>query len=796
MRTWNLTANDPGAYTIAADPRCGPTDYTNDHIWELSLTGGEPAALSITTTYGLRARNLRLFPRFVEGDTPISDPDRFVEPPRVQCFYPNYLALSCTPYTGIEVGIEYWVPESQAIAGRVQIKNSRLSVRQLRFEWGAILSTTPEKNRMSPQEMEAVTVLCGQAGNLSPVLFMTGGPQFSFGPFPSLAIDIEIPPGGERQFTWVMVSLESHQESFAAARSIAARPWEKEVAYLEVLNAGLVEIETGDADWDAAFALAQKSAYGLLVGPTDRLPHASFVSSRQPDHGYSPSGDGSDHSHLWNGQTPLETDFLVGQMLPAAPQIAADLLANFLSTQKQSGFIDWRPGLAGQLGGVMATPILAHLAWKVYQVTEDRRFLEVAHPKLLKALQAWFDSAQDRDGDGIPEWAHLMQSGLDEHPIFSLWQEWSQGADISQSESPALCALLYNEIQTLIKMARLLERTGSIASLQSLADNLHSAIEASWDEAASMYRVWDRETHLSPSREILAERTGPGEIYLQRAFDEPVRLLISITGIDTTPRQTNLFVHGTGPSGQHLVERITEDQFPWRLRRTCVTSQRVYNSLEFIEIRMIGPNDLVSVEVVDLTQQDYSLFLPLFAGIPSQERADQIIQEALLNPERYWRAFGIPLCPSPTDEGETHPCTNTSILWNSLIGRGLLRYGYRREAAELVSRLMTAVISNLEKHKAFAQSYNVETGAGVGERNSLSGLAPLSLFLETLGVRLISPSKVALEGHNPFPWPVTIHYRGLTILRKKNKTRITFPGGQTTVVKSPDPHTVELDNPR
>jgi len=792
MRNWKLTAADPGAYTIAADARSGPTDYANDHIWELSLAGGEPPALAVKTTYGLRARNLRLFPRFVEGDTGVTDPENFSELPSVQRFYPNYLALSCMPFTGIEVRLEYWIPESQVIAGRASIKNSRLSARQLCFEWSAMLSATGG-GRMVPKEIETVTVLCGQTDGLAPVLFMTGGSHFGSGPFPALAIEIELQAGGERTFTWALVSSKSHEESFAAARRIAARPWEKEIARLDILNAGLIEIETGDPDWDATFALAQKNACGLLVGPTEQLPHASFVVSRQPDHGHSPAGDGSDHSHLWSGQTALDADFLVGFMLPASPEIAAGLFTNFLSIQKQGGFIDWKPGLAGQRSGVMATPILANPAWKIYQATEDRQFLDTIYPNLLKAVQAWFDSAQDRDGDGIPEWAHLMQSGLDEHPTFSPWQEWSQGADISQSESPALCALLYNEIQILIEMARLLERTGSVPSLQSLADNLVSAIEASWDEASSMYCVWDRETHLSPSREALAEHSGSGEIYLQRAFDEPVRLVISVAGSDTTPRQINLFIHGAGSSGQNRVEHITEDQFTWRLMQSRVTSQRVYAQLESIEIRNVAPNDVIRVEVVDMACQDYSLLLPLFAGIPSPERADQIIRQALSNPERFWRAFGLPLCPLPTAKQETHPCSNTSILWSSLIGRGLLRYGYRREAAELVNRLMAAVISNLKKHKAFAHGYNVETGAGVGERNALQGLAPLSLFLETLGVRLISPFKVALEGHNPFPWPVTIQYRGLTLLREEKKTRVTFPGGQTAVVKSPGPHIGELD---
>ncbi len=793
---WNLSVNDPGTYTLAADARCGPTDYANDHIWELSLTGGEPPALSVQTTFGLRARNMRLFPRFVEGDSAVSETDNFSEGPKIHTFFPNYLHVSCTPFVGIDVSLEYWVPESQIITGRVHIKNSRLSARNIGFEWGAMLSSTIDGTRMVADEIEAVTVLCGQTDGIAPVLFMTGGPHLSSGPYPALAIDIELAAGGERTFRWALASLEDHDTSFKGARVIATRSWEKEIARLERLNEGLIDIETGDPDWDAAFALTQKSAFGLLCGPTDHLPQISFVNCRLPDHGHSLKGDGSDHSHLWNGQTPLEANFLSSNLLPAAPKIAAGLLANFLSTQEKNGFVDWKPGLGGQRGGVMSTPILANLAWNIYKSTEDRQFLEFIFPNLVKAVQAWFAPEQDRDEDGLPEWTHLLQSGLDEHPTFSPWQDWSQGADITLSENPALCSLLFNEIQILIEMANLLERTGGVTALQNSADKLIAAIEDSWRESSSMYHVWDRETHLSSSREQLAEHFGSGEIYLEREFSEPVRLLVSLKGFDATPRQVEIYLHGQGPNGQNRVEKIPEERFTWRLRQGTVTSQKVFVQLESIEIRNIKPNDILKVEVVGLSSLDYSLFLPLFGKIPSQERAEQIIRKSLLDPEGFWRDFGIPLCPSDFGEDRKHPYANTNTLWSTLIGEGLLNYGYRKEAAELVNRLMSAVVSNLKNHKAFAQNYNVENGAGIGERNSLQGFAPLSLFLKTLGVHLISPTKVALEGNNPFPWPVTIRYRGLTVKRDLEKTRVIFPGGQTAVVKRPDLHIVELDNTR
>ena len=61
--------------------------------------------------------------------------------------------------------------------------------------------------------------------------------------------------------------------------------------------------------------------------------------------------------------------------------------------------------------------------------------------------------------------------------------------------------------------------------------------------------------------------------------------------------------------------------------------------------------------------------------------------------------------------------------------------GCRQDAAHLTARLMTAVIQNLKKQHAFFRAYHAETGAGIGERNTVQGLAPLGLFLETLGSR-------------------------------------------------------------
>ena len=125
MRDWSLRQGDPLSLTLAADMRLSDPDYLDDHIWELDLRGGEPRSLTVRTTYGLRARAMRLFFLFAEAATTVVDPADFVQPPRVRRFYPNFIRLDFVPLDGLEVVAEYWVPSSHVLAGRLSCTNHR-----------------------------------------------------------------------------------------------------------------------------------------------------------------------------------------------------------------------------------------------------------------------------------------------------------------------------------------------------------------------------------------------------------------------------------------------------------------------------------------------------------------------------------------------------------------------------------------------------------------------------------------------------------------------------------------------
>ncbi|MCS6995189.1 MAG: hypothetical protein N2117_08670 [Anaerolineales bacterium] len=784
MRDWNLGPGDPLQLTIAADARLTTTDYLNDHIWELDLSGGDPAALALRTTYGLRARLMRLFPRFTENGKTINDPAAFVGPPRVRRFYPNFLTVTFSPLAGLEVSADYWVADSHVVAGRLTLTNRSVTPRPLRLEWVAQLSPL-EGRGMAPEQKQSAVVLQGQVENLFPVLFLTGGPQAGPGPYSSLALLLDFPPGGTRQVTWVLAALDDPQASFDLARRTAARSFEAEKTRIALLNTSEgVDIFTGDPDWDAAFAFSQKAAYGLFHSPTEHLPHPSFVFSRQPDQGFSRLGNGSDYSFFWSGQSPFETYYLAS-LLPCHSELMRGVLKNFLAVQdSHDGSIDNKPGLAGQRARFLAAPYLASLAWRLSCRGRDREFISAVYPALAKFFWSWFSPTRDHDRNGLPEWQHQLQTGFEDNPLFEGWHAWAQGIDITTVQSPALAAALYREAQSLMRMAELLGRTSDTITLKAQAALLRKGVQACWDADAALYRYTDRDTHLSPAGKVLSERQAAPVIELQKDFKHPVRLVIRIFGQGETLKRPRVTITGELDEKPQFEVLDTRD-FAFSSSGAVATTEKVYTSLGKFEFEGLSRRDRVSIQTADLTIADHTLLLPLWAGIPDEHEAHALVFRTLLSAEHFDHPYGIPALPRLFLREADPVSLGVHLPWNQLIAEGLLQYGYRREAARLTAHLMAAVIQNLKRSHAFYRTYHAESGAGQGERNALHGLAPIGLFLRVLGVEILSPQQVLLRGENPFPWTVTVKYRGLTVTRQMTQTEIIFPNGQPVVLNDP-----------
>jgi hypothetical protein len=243
------------------------------------------------------------------------------------------------------------------------------------------------------------------------------------------------------------------------------------------------------------------------------------------------------------------------------------------------------------------------------------------------------------------------------------------------------------------------------------------------------------------------------------------------------------------------VERLTEDDFQWFWNRGTATSARAYSRIDRIKVRGLPEVFATELAAADYTRQDATLLLPLWAGIPDAARARRLVQDTVLDAQRYWRPCGIPMCSASDpaySAGGRDGAGGVYMPWNAMLAEGLIHYGYRREAAELFQRMMRGPLAALQADGTFRECYNADAPQGLGERNHIVGVAPLSVFLRILGVRLLSPRRVGLEGTNPFPWPVTIRWRGLEVRREPaGPTRVTFPDGQSTRLEGEDERLVE-----
>ena len=794
MRDWSLNLGDPLYLSLAADARLCKPDYLNDHIWEVELGApdAERAFVSLYTTFGLRARSMRIYLRFTENNVAVTDPNTFVAKPSLRRFHPNFLTLDFVPLENLHVSTDFWVPESHAIAGRVILTNKSNAIRQLKLEVCAALVPLDGQS-IIPTQQQLVNILAGQTSGIAPVIFMTGGPKHGSGAQPSLLLDLELGPGSTRQITFAEAALDTVAASFELARRSAARPWEAERTRIEMLDASQVlEIRTGDSDWDAALAFSQTAAHGLFFSGNEHLPNPSFVNARHIDNGFSRKGDGADYPPSWSGQSPLET-YYISSILHGAPEVTKNLLLNFLSTQDEDGEVDNKPGLAAQRGKIIAAPLLASLAWKYYQTTQDETFLADAYPKLVKFFWAWFSSAHDRNRDGIPEWDHILQTGFDENPIFDVWNPWSQGLDISLVHSPALEAMLYREAQSIVKMAKKLGKHEEETLLvKSQAETLRTSLIASWNANQSFYSYRDRETGLVSTGKVIAKKKGDGMMRPKEVFETGVRLLVEIQTKNPAAKRPEVEIDEYFTKSKGDSETIFGHQFQWRTGGLVATTQKLFTRVGRVKVTGLDEKDKIVIKLIDTSGEDITLALPLWAGVPEAQQANALIGRNLKIADRFDRPFGLPSLPASPDPEADDVSMSVALPWNQLIGEGLLAYGFRVEATRLTAHLMNTVIQNLKQNHAFYQRYHAEKGTGTGERNSLHGLAPLGLFMQALGVTILSSTRVKLEGKNLFPWPVTIKYKGLVVVRGMEQTVVTFINGESVIVKEEQPCIVEM----
>lgn len=791
MHPWHLTHKDPISLTIAADQRFSQLDHENDHVWELTLGDTNLRFLALHTSFGLCARAMRLFPQFRENNQLVTNPEHFHSPPAVVAFTPNYIKVETQPFKDLSVSLEYCSLESRLVSGRVIIENKGDMDRQISFRMAAMLLPMGCGQSMKPFSAGMQSYLKGKTDDLHPVFLMSAGPVAVASPYLALSVNIHLVPSESRYFIWSCASENNPEASYQIACKAINRDWDAELTRLELLNqAQSIEIYTGDINWDAALAFSQKQAFSLLRPADSKHPYANPISTRSPDSGHGKVNGTTVISQSTQPIKIFQLFQLVQTLLPANPLLVKGLILNFISNQAENGAIPWKTDASPESSSYLAPPLLASIAWQIFEQDHDRAFIETVFAPLCQSLQPWFDDNHDRDQDGLPEWQGWAQTGLESSPLFDPFLLTGNRLRIETVESPGLMALLAEEIASLIKIAKELDQSGGTRRLKKQYHKLANALKRMYQPGEKTYCYWDRDTHLTPQLELLLESNYLPMINIHKKFGEPQRLLISLYASDDSPRVPSLSIKGLTSKGQPLQEVINSRRIFWYLGRATITTEKAFSQLESIEIDGLQKDDQLDISTTDLTALDITCLLPLRSHLLTGKQAQDIAShQQSLDGNEY--PYGIPEWLLPVDESTSDGINIINMPWNLLILQGLLMHGLKTEALDLFSRLMGLTIHTLKTRHAFFECYDAKSGKPIGSRHALTGILPITFFLQLSGIQIHSPKKVRITGDNAFPWPVTVKYCGLIIQREGKSTRIQMPDGQVMRLFGSASHLIE-----
>ena len=758
---------------LAADQRFTQIDVLNDQVWELCTGSCEPKALSLSTTYGLRARRLHLFPEFSSENFTASDPEEYHVFPKVEFSSSNFICLTFSPIQYIDAQMRVWVPDSHSILGQMTLTNSGNKTRTVEVDWICQLSPLPGGKPMLPKQMGINKILQGETAGIFPVFYLTGGPEESNSVYPGLGIKLVLMPGQSRQVTWVLASLESTEASFLQARHYSSK--KLEIEQLKIMMADKkdrVKIESPENQVGDRVNLSLNQAYQLIMPAVNNFNHPTFSIERSPDTGFNAREDMLVIKPEWSGQTLMDAWAMMHNLLPGRPEVLKGILENFLDTQDESGRIDFRVNGNNKPTGLLAPPLISTLVCELHPYLDNLEWLKQIYPSLVRFLRTWV-SIDDVTGIiRLNTWSHPSQAGLpgpshlSEKQIVNYWIRSKTFGDIF------LISLLYREIKSLLQIEKWLKTDQNtvwleqtLMHLKEVANSFSNPQEPARKSSTSLF---DEKTLFSikkdgefpPARKI----KNPGKIYLQLQLNERIS-----PGFQCV-------LSGTGEQGDRSIS-ITPQSVLWLGNTGICIPEQVFTSLTSIEIKGWHKGDTGTIGQVLYPKNDIMQFMPLWAGIPTQDEVEKMLEPGKIEP--FLKSDGISLASdSEADSSQRIPGELAAMIIE-----GLLQYG----KYELAERTFSSHFLNDQaiEYSTPAISRRVNLG-------SIENLVPVKLYLMCQGIKKLTSKEAIVTHFSNNPGTVTVQYDKVTLVLKQGQTEIITGFSEHVLLDKPGPHRILL----
>lgn len=715
--------------------------------WTLRQTGGYQPALEIEADLKNTGEYIKVYPRFKEKNRTISDPKSFSTQPRIKDFSGTSIKLQYTPLEEIQVESLYWTPDADVLCGEFVLNNPGNKERRITLDLVYYLQI-PQGSAFSHLEYGGKDLLYGQTEDQHTICFVSGGPSPDTGSFPCLSSHLTLEPGSEIKLRWIIIQAVSKEAGLEILEKVILFSWKDEISRENITLQDQLIISTGVVDWDLALRYSQCQADNYLTS----------LETKSPD---------SKSQEI----SPLKGLLLSSALYPLKP-IKIQKLLNCVFPPEFSNNSEHNKDNS-QVNKYPEYPFSGELIWQIQQDHDLGDQLISLLQSIESRISLWFEKEFDRDDDGIPE--------IDPSYFFKLWGDlYSHHIDPGKKigpnphlETPGLSALLVNEINKLRDLSLLTSFTSSLSSSNETRDRLINHIKSSWEGASNIYQARDSDSHLLIDGQVLSEGLNIGFNTIGSTFSQPSRVGISLRSNITPPHMPDLklMIHGRDQNGEYRIEGISPFQIHWDQMTGWAYSETIYSRLEYILIQ--GADEVMAnVLLPGSTREDISLLFPLFGEIPDQELAEILINDTITKPDKFWSPFGIRSFLE-SGQGAIH------LPWNYLIIQGLINYGYKIIAADLFSRIMTAVGTNFRTNGNLSDRIDSTTGKGLGPQLNGEGLIPIRLFLQIAGIQITSHQELIIKDEYPFNFPLRLKYRGAEIVRNAKKSLISIPGNKT-----------------
>ena len=679
--------------------------------------------------------------------------------PSLEGFSWDWIELVYPPLKELQVKSHYWAPETRLVGSEIQVINLSESAR--RFELDLICLPQPRgrRNQIILEEYKGRPVLTGTLDQQTLALFLLPNPSPKYEPFPYLQSVISLGPGEGRMTRWICAISATKTEALELIEYCIQLDWPGEIAHRKVRQQSQLDIKTGDPDRDIALALSRKQ--GQLL--------SKRLFSR-----------GDQHPSPFAGISPFQALFFIQSLQPLTAESARNILDGvfyqFLPGDDQEGKSD-----QDQNPPLFSTELL----WQVHQSGFD---LPIWSDYLLTAaswIESWFTSDHDRDQDGIPESVRSLSLDLTGADVDSLPEDGKLTL-YPYLESPGLGAVLYNELCKLGELAQISGITLD-TEVQKKKDALFKFLQESWSAEKYTFQARDSASHAVIEGFKIMDGIQPGLNILKAAFQQPTRIGVLVRHLRSQAGsgKYSIIFQGQDPRGNSRVEEIQSTDLTWSEGQSWAITESVFSELDTCSLTGFPFDNQISLIAPSTAESEITQTLPLWAGIAAADQAATLIKDNLLDPNRYWTPYGF--CSRP---GTENPIIHNS--WNLLLGQALAQVERPELAVELIHRWLAALIPSITRSGASFAAYQGKTGNGIGAQDLPESLFPLKFFLQLLGFHFIRDKYLVIEGHNPFPWPVTLRYRGLVIERGKEETTIKKPGGETFTLPGPERYHLEL----